>query len=121
MSDHEGKRTLVCGGRDYRDYRRIFEVLSSLEPSMVIHGDARGADTGADIWAVVHGVPFQRCPADWARGGHAAGPVRNAEMLRDHKPELVVAFPGGYGTANMVLQAEDAGVEVLRIEEVEAG
>jgi UDP-N-acetylmuramoylalanine-D-glutamate ligase len=29
------------------------------------------------------------------------------------KPDLVVAFPGGRGTANMVEQAKQAGVEVI--------
>jgi ABC-type Fe3+-hydroxamate transport system substrate-binding protein len=31
------------------------------------------------------------------------------------KPDLVVAFPGGRGTANMIEQAEQAGVPVRRI------
>jgi len=35
-------------------------------------------------------------------------------MLVEHKPDVVVAFPGSTGTANMVLIAEKAGVEVIR-------
>ncbi|MEM9912925.1 MAG: hypothetical protein AAF922_19365 [Pseudomonadota bacterium] len=45
--------------------------------------------------------------------GRAAGPIRNKEMLDEGCPDLVVAFPGGRGTANMVKQAQAAGVEVL--------
>jgi hypothetical protein len=36
-------------------------------------------------------------------------------MLVYGKPQLVVAFPGGGGTANMVEQAEAAGVKVKPI------
>jgi hypothetical protein len=34
-------------------------------------------------------------------------------MLAEGEPDLVVAFPGGRGIANMVKQARAAGVEVL--------
>lgn len=44
----------------------------------------------------------------------AAGHIRNTQMLVECKPDLVVAFEGGKGTANMVRQAEAAGVRVLK-------
>ena len=34
--------------------------------------------------------------------GNAAGPIRNQRMLDHGKPDIVVAFPGGSGTADMV-------------------
>jgi hypothetical protein len=37
--------------------------------------------------------------------GRAAGPRRNQRMLEDFRPDLVVAFPGGRGTAYMVRRA----------------
>jgi hypothetical protein len=54
-------------------------------------------------------------PAEWETHGRKAGPIRNARML-EHKPDLVVAFPGGKGTANCVAQARGMGVEVLEVE-----
>jgi hypothetical protein len=36
-------------------------------------------------------------------------------MLDDGKPELVVAFPGGRGTADMMRRAREAGVEVIEV------
>ena len=39
--------------------------------------------------------------------------MRNARMLAEGKPDLVVAFPGGRGTADMVAQARKAGVRVV--------
>jgi hypothetical protein len=52
---------------------------------------ARGADTLAEEWAKVRGIP---CTADWDDLGRKAGPIRNAQMLRKGRPELVVACPG---------------------------
>jgi hypothetical protein len=40
------------------------------------------------------------------------GPIRNKPMLEEGKPDLVVAFPSGRGTANMMKQAREAGVPV---------
>jgi UDP-N-acetylmuramoylalanine-D-glutamate ligase len=36
-------------------------------------------------------------------------------MLNDHRPDMVVAFPGGRGTANMIALAKSAGVEVIEV------
>jgi hypothetical protein len=53
--------------------------------------------------------------ADWAGLGRKAGPIRNEQMLSEGQPHLVVAFPGGRGTAHMVGIARAAGVEVIEI------
>ena len=51
-----------------------------------------------------------------------AGPERNARMLAEGRPDLVVAFPGGTGTADMVRRAKAAGVRVVEVvEPVTAG
>lgn len=107
-------RVVVCGGRDYADARHLGEVLTWVAPLEMAHGGAPGADSLAGRWAEVHGVPLKVYPADWARDGRAAGPIRNARMIREFKPTLVVAFPGGHGTENMVLRALRSGVDVLR-------
>lgn len=83
---------------------------------VVIHGDAKGADTMADSWAVVNWCEIQSYPADWDKYGKRAGYLRNMQMLVEGKPDLVVAFPGGRGTANMIKLAEEAGVEVIKVE-----
>jgi hypothetical protein len=55
-------------------------------------------------------------PADWAKHGRAASPIRNQQMLDEGRPNLVVAFPGGRGTADMVRRARSAGVEVIEVD-----
>jgi hypothetical protein len=66
----------------------------------------------AGEWADVFGVPFRIFPANWKKHGRAAGPMRNQQMLDEGKPDLVIAFPGGSGTADMVRRAKAAGVPV---------
>lgn len=84
---------------------------------VVIHGAARGVDTQAMIAAqTLPGVKHLPFAAEWHKHGRAAGPIRNRRMLDEGKPDLVVSFPGGRGTANMVTQAIDAGIPVARIE-----
>ena len=81
----------------------------------LMQGGAPGADRLARDWAAAR-PDIQRfvCRADWASHGAAAGPMRNARML-EWGPDLVVAFPGGRGTADMVRQARAAGVEVIQV------
>jgi hypothetical protein len=110
-------RVLVCGGRDFEDRAVLYATLDRLHAqrcfTLLIAGAARGADTMGEQWARDRGVRTRIFMARWAIEGRAAGPIRNARMLREGRPDLVVAFPGGKGTANMVELARDAGVEVL--------
>ena len=108
---------LVCGGRDYSDALSLHEYLDSLELTdvVLICGLARGADSLAKEWAEENGYPVKEYPALWDVYGKSAGYVRNKLMLDDGKPVLVVAFPGGKGTAMMVDIARKAGVEVQEV------
>lgn len=110
-------RVLVCGGRDYADAEQVEQVLDHylLAELAICHGAARGADTLAGQWAARRAVPCQRFPADWSRYGRAAGALRNARMLAEFTPDLVLAFPGGRGTADMVARATLAGVPVVQV------
>jgi hypothetical protein len=112
-------RVLVCGGRDFDDKLLLSSVLGVMHRnrvfSLVIHGRQRGADSLADEWAIDARVPVLRIPANWDAFGHAAGPIRNAEMLKVGKPDLVVAFPGHDGTADMVSRARRSHVEVFTV------
>jgi hypothetical protein len=117
-------RVLVCGSRDYNTdagWNHVMEVLSSIHADTpidaVIEGGAKGADFLGGLWAQMHKVKRITVPADWATHGKAAGPIRNRRMLTDFKPDLVVAFPGGKGTEDMVRQAEAAGIKVMRASE----
>jgi hypothetical protein len=115
-----GFTVLVTGGRDFADRRWLSEVLTELNARYnfrcLIHGAARGADSLAEEWGLQNGVYPKPFPADWQKHGRKAGPIRNAEMLKE-KPDLVIAFPGGKGTADMVKRAKQAGIEVIEVGE----
>lgn len=107
-------RVLVCGGRNYANIAEVFYALDLIQPSVVIEGGASGADALARRYAIKRGISLLTIEADWKKHGKAAGPIRNGLMLTAGKPDLVIAFPGGKGTENMVSQAEKAGVPVKR-------
>lgn len=129
-------RVLVCGGRGYgmpgacasyeamkEDLARQASEVSFLSLTLdnlhferpitlLIEGDAPGADRLAGRWARRSNVETIKFPAEWRKYGRSAGHRRNQQMLDEGKPDLVVAFPGGRGTADMVRRAEAAGIEV---------
>lgn len=125
------KKILVCGGRNFANYPLLSNTLNKIcidrewlwdieyymPGVIIISGMAKGADSLAIDWAVVNWLRWEEYPADWETHGKAAGLIRNQQMLDEGKPDLVVAFPGGRGTADMIRRAEKAGVEVIKIDE----
>lgn len=113
-------RVLVCGGREYNDGTRVNFILDQLHHAtpidVIIQGEATGADTLAKEWAEYHGIPVDPFKAHWRIYGKRAGAMRNTQMLIEGKPDLVVAFPGNDGTADMVKQADKAGVPIFEVE-----
>jgi hypothetical protein len=129
-------RVLVCGGRDFGnldlgmdkidEWNFMNDYLTErLKPSptmpwwpeiTIIHGAAKGADLNAHVWAMHQGCKVEQYPANWKAHGRRAGYLRNKQMLEEGKPDLVIAFPGGKGTANMVKLAKEAGVPVEIVE-----
>lgn len=111
-------RILVCGGRDFDDATAIWRALDALHArrgiTLIIEGGAPGADTHARGWAAEMGIDVRTFYADWGAYGRRAGPLRNARMLDEGRPDGVVAFPGGRGTADMIRQAKTAGLKVWR-------
>jgi hypothetical protein len=110
------ERILICGPRKWDVYLPVFCVVAGLYSKYhdftLIHGDAPGVDRLAAKAAETFGLDIDPYPADWSKGA-AAGPVRNREMLRDGKPDLVVAIGYGRGTIDMVNAARHTGLLVI--------
>lgn len=128
-------RVIVCGGRDYAYFGVMTEVLNHLHTihrfDLLVHGDAgrykivegrpvgyHGADVLAGEWAKKRGIQQIRVPANWEGLGNSAGNIRNKLMLDWFEPDVVVAFPGGRGTANMARIARESGVETIFTEDL---
>lgn len=122
-----GFRVLVCGGRRFTDGDALFEILDRIDRrrriALIIEGGQRtrdpttgeligGADYWACRWSYARARPGMRFDADWRGLGRAAGPIRNQRMIDEGKPDLVVAFPGGDGTADMKRKARAAGIPI---------
>jgi predicted Rossmann-fold nucleotide-binding protein len=113
-----GSRVLICGGRDYQDWHSVASVLQRLHDrspiGLIIHGCDPGAATLAVRWAAQARVPTSGFDADF-HSRPAAERLRNERMVRESKPDLVVAFPGGEGTADLISRATAAGVPVRQV------
>ncbi len=79
---------------------------------MVIEGGARGADRLCRLWCREKGIHVATVEALWDFYDNGAGPIRNSAMLQ-LKPDIVLAFPGGNGTKDMVKKAKAAGLTVI--------
>ena len=111
------------GGRDlaWPQQRVAAELLARSGGRLVhllLHGGARGADAAIGRAAQQLGWSALVMPAQWQLHGRAAGPIRNRELLEQAVARavarrspgcltsvLVVAFPGGAGTASLVREA----------------
>lgn len=112
-------RVLVCGDRNWYDQALIDTALDALHASskgpisVIIEGEARGADKMGRSWAERRNVLCLPFPADWRRYGKAAGHVRNKQQFDEGKPDLVLAFhddiAGSKGTKHMVNYAKSQG------------
>lgn len=110
-------RVLVTGGRYYDDRDALWSFLDrchAVAPiTCLIDGECPcgGADLLAHEWAVARGVPTERYPMLHRREGSR----RNGRMQAASRPDVVVAAPGGSGTADMCRRARAAGVPVVRV------
>lgn len=114
----ESITVLVCGSRYYCDYGTLSSVLEeqhSINPiTKLIQGGCNGADTLACIWARRKGIEVLTFMAEWDKYGKVAGPMRNQRMVEE-KPDMVIAFDGGFGTYDMVRRAKLAKIPVITI------
>ena len=104
---------LVCGGREFNDYIKVSQAMRMLpfSVSMIIQGGARGADILGRQWAIENGIHYAEVHALWDSLGKKAGNLRNKAMLT-LKPGYCVAFPGGWGTRDMIHKCIEANITV---------
>ena len=135
-------KVLVCGGRTFEGEGFLRYTLDTIHAiagiDCIVHGDAGrfydypdsacvepgqlpgfwvGADKLAGQWAREHGITEKFYKPDWKQYGRKGGPIRNQQMLDIEKPDLVVAFPGGRGTVDMVKRAKAGGYRVYQVAE----
>lgn len=107
-------KTIIAGIRTLRSYSpvELAITVSGFRPTEIVSGGAEGADRLGEYWAKIHEIPIKRFPADWAKHGKAAGPIRNREMAQ-YADALVAIWDGeSRGTKNMIDEARKRGIKV---------
>jgi len=115
-------RVIVSGQRDWKGRKCAKKMVTRLmqlpSNTLIIHGNAEGADRMADKIAKLLGLDIKRYPlykSDWKRHGKAAGVLRNQRMINDNKPDLVLCFFTKYseskGTKDMLRRAQEYGCD----------
>ncbi len=96
-------RLLISGGRHFDDTAIIRKELDHIQNafpiSVLIHGGLPALGVEAENWAREHNIHVIRYPANWSLLGKHAEARRNAFMLEDSRPDIILMFPGGRQTA----------------------
>jgi hypothetical protein len=122
----DGVTACITGGRDFDDWLELTVIMDHIDQRLPIHLFIEGGATGADRlgyqWAAMRRRITRSLPARWRRLGLAAGPERNSKMKRlledANPPGVLIAFPGGNGTADMTAKCNMAGLPVIDIQNV---
>jgi hypothetical protein len=85
----------VVGGRDFKDYNLMKQVLDGIKPKKIISGGARGADILAEQYSAENEIPNVIYRPNWAEHGAGKfyGYERNVFII--HEATSVVAFWDG--------------------------
>lgn len=82
-------KLLITGSRNFTDESVINELIRAVEKSegktvtLLLHGGAKGADSLAQSWAVIHNIPTKIILPDYTKhGGKAAPIIRNQELVK---------------------------------------
>ena len=112
-------RVIIAGGRDFDDYQLLKATMDKLlcnitDEITVVCGQAKGADTLGEQYAMEKGYTIDYYPAQWKLFGKRAGYLRNEQMAQN--ADALAAFWNGEsrGTKNMIELAKRYGKEVSR-------
>ncbi|PYC27680.1 DUF2493 domain-containing protein [Pseudomonas mosselii] len=110
-------RVLICAGRNYADSQRCCQALDALQRQqpirVLIHGGSQHLGGEIEGWAREQGADIVRYPPNWQLHGKLAERLRNVFMLRDSRPDLVLALPGGDDTEELLARARGSGIPVI--------
>lgn len=113
-------RLIIAGGRHLDDValiRRALARAQAIRPiTVLIHGGSGALGITAEDWAREMRLHVVRYPANWREFGKRAEAIRNAFMLEDSRPDMLLALPGGTDTADLVTNAFGARVPVIDAE-----
>lgn len=117
-------RLLICGGRHFDDATLVEGELSkqhSKTPiSVMIHGGLPGIGFPAEAWARRNNVHVIRYPANFSLGKNGDF-TRDLFMLDDSRPDVVLMFPGGRRTSDILVEARVRKIFVVEVQKFDQG
>ncbi|NHB78571.1 DUF2493 domain-containing protein [Rhodobacter calidifons] len=109
-------RLILAGGRHLTDAGLVTRALDRAAEAhaltVLIHGGHALTGQAAEDWARRQGLHVIRYPPNWQLHGRRAEGLRNAFMLADSRPDLMLALPGGADTADLIARARGIGLPV---------
>ncbi len=79
-------KVIVAGSRGFNDYQllehKLDKILQNQKDITIISGNAKGADTLGEVYAVARNYGLETYPADWGRFKNSAGYIRNEQMAK---------------------------------------
>jgi len=116
-------KVALVGSRNINDMdfveRQFFRVLRKegidIDDVVVVSGGAIGVDTLAQVIAKKHGLSIIIHYPQWWRFGKAAGPMRNAKIVKDADVVLAIRTEASKGTNDLVKKAHTVGKKVYEI------
>jgi hypothetical protein len=97
-------KVVIAGSRNISDRLGLVKAIkqSGFDITEVVSGKARGVDTLGETWAMANDIVIKQFPADWAKHGNAAGPIRNA-IMAEYADAAIILWDGeSKGTLNMI-------------------
>lgn len=107
-----GTRTLRASVEEISGYIKKF----NLNPTEIVSGrEKKGIDHCGEEWADAKGIRVKPFPANWAKFGRPAGPIRNVQMA-EYADELLLIWNGkSSGSTSMKEAMENLGKPVWEI------
>lgn len=114
------KRVLVCGGWDFQNRERVFEILDQVRAKrgvacIIQCNRPTGAEKWAREWAEEHEVPCESYGADWFMWAQQAEEKAMQAAIALGKAEAVILFGNGTVTEKMKRLATAASLPVWEI------
>ena len=112
----QGKKVLVTGGPSFNNKELLERVLKQEAPSVIIAGGLEGPETMATEYGRKHGIRRMSFPMPTPKYTRASAFERNSFMFETAKPDVVIAFPGGIDTHEVVKMARNTNCAVRIVE-----
>ena len=107
-------KLLICGSRNITDFDLSPYVPEDTE--LIITGGAKGIDTVAEKYAILHNIPLEIVRPDYRRYGRGAAPLIRNKQMADSADSILAIWDGiSSGTKQTIEYAESIGKKVTVI------